>query len=181
MAVFINGTKIDLLSACQITLGCQTPVGSYSISNGCLIDAVSGDDGGISGTIILIASAFSQTSISTLGVATSEPGGSGTIFEIIDCSPINCSDVFIKEEIGNLFHFKIIPNPSNDFATLVFTGAASGLTLTITNISGELLKKEQVKSTDIYRLNRADFSVGLYFISIIDSNGQTYRTKFVFK
>src|SRR5262245_13827234 len=31
MAVFLNGTQIDLSLACDIVLGCQTFVGSYSV------------------------------------------------------------------------------------------------------------------------------------------------------
>jgi PKD repeat protein len=87
MAVFINGNKIDLLSACQISLGCQIGlIGTYSVNSGCLIDNTPGNDGGISGFILLSAPNFSVLSISSVGVAVSEPSASGTIFQITACN-----------------------------------------------------------------------------------------------
>jgi len=88
MAVFLNNSIIDLNSACKIMLGCQTPSGTYSISGGCLVDNTAGSDGGISGYIYLYAASFGLTSITSIGVAVSEPFGSGTIFQIDSCDQL---------------------------------------------------------------------------------------------
>ncbi|MFH0894611.1 MAG: gliding motility-associated C-terminal domain-containing protein [Bacteroidota bacterium] len=86
MAMFINGSKVDLGQACYISIGCQTPAGAYSIDNGCMVDSVGGLDGGLSGYIYFKASDFGVPSISTVGLALSEPFQSGTLFEMEVCN-----------------------------------------------------------------------------------------------
>jgi len=79
MAVFLNGNKIDLGKACNITTGCQSPAGTHNINGGCMADQSPGADFGISGSIFLSASAFGLSSIGKIGVAVSEPSGTGTV------------------------------------------------------------------------------------------------------
>jgi len=50
-----------------------------------LVDSVSGADGGISGYIHLAASAFGLSSITSIGVATTEPLATGTVVEVGMC------------------------------------------------------------------------------------------------
>lgn len=88
MAVFLNGSLIDLSLACNIFIGCQTPGGIYSINNGCLVDSIAGADGGLAGFIILSAAAFGLDSINSIGVAVSEPYATGTIFETSSCDSL---------------------------------------------------------------------------------------------
>jgi hypothetical protein len=118
MSVFLNDTlnKIDLNDACRITLGCQIPIGTYSINNGCLVDSISGADGGISGFIYLAAAPFGLPSISSIGVAVSEPGSSGTIFAIDSCNAsFGCltglNELTSDEKV-------IYPNPFTDNLTI---------------------------------------------------------------
>ncbi|MBN4065761.1 gliding motility-associated C-terminal domain-containing protein [Candidatus Amoebophilus asiaticus] len=87
MAVFLNDSIIDLNLACNIIVGCQTPSGTHNINSGCLVDSIQGADGGISGFIYLNAAAFGLDSITSIGVSTSEPGNSQTVFEVGSCNP----------------------------------------------------------------------------------------------
>lgn len=175
MAVFINGNKIDLAKACNITLGCQSVPGTYSINSGCLVDATPGTDGGISGSIFLTASSYSLSSITNIGIGITEPGSSGTIFQIGACNPI-CSGTGINEH--SLFpesHF-VYPNPASNRAYFVIPDSSSEYILDIFDTKGTLLESKSLKGGEkTFFIGES----GLYFYSLKDSGNITYRGKFL--
>jgi len=178
MAIFLNGIKIDLMSACQITIGCQNPTGSYSISSGCLVDNLSGADGGISGTIVLKASTFSLSSITSIGIAISEPGSSGSVFEIKSCNT-TCIESAIKENrINDLISIK--PNPSTDRILILLPNENSVYTISVLNYEGIMIKQFHHLNTNSFILDKDEFGSGLFLLTFENKYGLISRRKIVF-
>lgn len=178
MAIFLNGTKIDLASACQISVGCQNPSGNYSVNGGCLVDFLPGSDGGISGTIILKASAFSLTSINSIGYAISEPGSSGTIFEVMACNT-TCVETNINE-LKSHFSVSLIPNPSTKEIIITFPNNSASYLISILKSDGNKVKQTEVENLSYLSLNKNEFGDGIFFLIVQDKMGSIFRSKFIF-
>lgn len=175
LAIFINGNKIDLAKACNITIGCQTSPGTYSINAGCLVDATPGSDGGISGSIFLTAAAYSLTSITNIGIGLTEPGSSGTIFQIGACNPI-CSSTGINE-LTDFYEKEIVyPNPASGVAFLNIPESTENYSLNILDAKGSLIESKTVNGGE--KITFIGES-GLYFYTLTDTGKNTLRGKFV--
>lgn len=63
--------------------------------------------------------------------------------------------------------FKLAPNPTSDYSVLSINNSSSfsNLEIEIYNISGQLLKKEMIKSNQ-HLINKDNFNIGVYFIKI---------------
>lgn len=175
MAIFINGNKIDLAKACNIMIGCQAVPGTYSINAGCLVDATPGSDGGISGSIFLTAAAYSLSTITNIGIGITEPGSSGTIFQIGSCNPV-CTGTGMNELSFNSDSRLVYPNPASENAYFMIPENASEYTLSIFDTKGTLLETKNVKGGE-----KADFKgeSGIYFYTLKDNGNNTYRGKFI--
>jgi hypothetical protein len=170
MSLFLNNdpVPVDLSLACRIVLGCQSFVGGYSISNGCLVDNVSGSDGGISGYIYIKASSFGLPSITSLGVTVSEPVLSGTIFEMDSCY----SDVFecliTAMEENEHERFNLYPNPFRNNLNIVAEENEMVQFNLYDIYSDKILVETFSKSLTL----PTDYlSKGIYFYEVRDKNG----------
>lgn len=170
MGVFLNGQKINLNLACKIVLGCQTPIGAYSINNGCLVDSVAGADFGISGYIYLLASNFGLASISSIGVAVSEPSSTGTIFQLDSCNETFGCTTAIKNYTQD--GKSIFPNPFTDNITVNYTGNETAEIIIYDITSKVILRKIFEKSINI---NTENFGTGIY-IYAVKANGKLTET-----
>jgi len=179
MAIFLNGSKIDLSLACQINISCQNPMGNYSINDGCLSDQVSGLDGGLAGSVVLTAAAFGLPSISSVGFATSEPGGSGTIFQIGACDS-TCNGIRIDHAATFIDPPYLFPNPSANNATLFFPDVNSFYRITVINEIGEIINIIDMKKVNNYTFSKEEYGEGLFFILVEDENQNFFKNKIIF-
>ncbi len=80
-------------------------------------------------------------------------------------------------EINNSSHFKIYPNPANDYLIITYA-KDSDITFKLFDATGKLLITKQLNG----RSNRIDINTlakGIYFIETSDSSKNTYRSKVV--
>jgi hypothetical protein len=175
LAIFLNGNKVDLANACSIVLGCQAIPGTYSINAGCLVDATPGSDGGISGSIFLSAAAYSLSSISNIGIGLTEPGSSGTIFQIGACNSV-CSGTGINELISSAEKEIVFPNPANGVAYLTIPENAEDYFLSIFDAKGSLIESKNVKGGEKVSFESEN---GLYFFTLKDTGKNIRKGKFL--
>jgi hypothetical protein len=137
---------------------------------------ISGSDGGISGYITIRASSFSLPNITSVGVAVTEPGSSGTIFELDTCyiEPLNCnptgtSEIFTIPKIlyANPFGNNLEIHIESDELTEIALYDIS---------SRKVLGKTFVKSA---RLNTEELNKGVYFLVLRNKNGLIHREKLI--
>jgi hypothetical protein len=177
MSVFLNNNIIDLNLACNIILGCQTPVGKYSINNGCLVDSVNGYDGGISGFIYFKAASFGLPYITSIGFAVSEPGASGTIFQLDSCyidDNFECTTTGISEssESENILY----PNPFTNNLTIINKGNEIAEFILYDMYLRKVLENIFLKSLLI---NTESLYNGIYFYEVRSKNGASTKGKVI--
>lgn len=176
MAVFLNGNKVDLGLACRIELGCQSAVGTYAIADGCLVDETAGSDGGISGTIQMDAAAYGLASITTLGVAVSEPSQSGTIFQAGQCHA-GCtnglSTAFAPARLS------VAPDPFSSSTQLMVDRPLKNAVLTLFNAQGQLVKRMSGVNGRTLVLDRGDLPGGLYHLHLSEGARRVAMTTVV--
>lgn len=176
LALFLNDSLVDLNQACSITLGCQSFAGAYSINNGCLVDIVSGSDGGISGYINIDASLFGLPNITSVGVAVSEPTSSGTIFQLDSCytSEVNCLPTGMPETFPD--SRVLYPNP---FAgnLEIHIGENENIQVTLYDISMRKVMEKTFMNSVL--LSTEELKSGIYFCMIRNDSGIIYREKLV--
>jgi hypothetical protein len=168
MSVFLNGAsnKIDLNAACKIILGCQTSIGSYGMDGGCLVDSVPGSDGGISGSIYLIASSFDLAEITSIGVAVSEPSATGTIFEVDSCNDLLGCSTGVMELASDTK--AVYPNPFMDNVT-ISTGENEIAELIIYDISLRVVLKKSFQKSILLNTENLEKGIYVYTVRVKDS------------
>ena len=139
------------------------------------MDATPGSDGGISGSIFLTAAAYSLSTITNIGIGITEPGSSGTIFQIGACNPV-CLSTGLNELSSYNDSKLVYPNPATDAAVFTIPDQASDYVLTIYDTKGAVIETKNVKGGE-----KADFKgeSGLYLYSLKDSGNNTLRGKFL--
>ena len=88
---------------------------------------------------------------------------------IDDVSLYECNPISIKE-IYNKYHFKLYPNPSNDYINVEMDiDSKKQTSILIYNLLGECIKVQTLQN-GITNLNLTEFNSGTYFYSIVINN-----------
>ncbi|MFN8114485.1 MAG: T9SS type A sorting domain-containing protein [Bacteroidia bacterium] len=88
---------------------------------------------------------------------------------IDDVSLYECNPISVKE-IYNKYHFKLYPNPSNDYINVEMDiGSKEQTSILIYNLLGECIKVQTLQN-GITNLNLTEFNSGTYFYSIVINN-----------
>jgi hypothetical protein len=96
--------------------------------------------------------------------------GSGTIYKIIDTSPLE-TDTFGKNEL------KLYPNPAKTEFFIRNSGELSLSKMQLFDLSGKLLVSKKLETSEVNSINISEIASGLYFIMAEDSLGNHYKTK----
>lgn len=97
--------------------------------------------------------------------------GNGTIYKIIDTSPMS-----ISKNVNSVF--KLYPNPSNDQITIENLTNALPLQVTIINQLGQVVTNKTLLEIST-NLSVNDLDKGIYFVDIEDAEGNKQVTKFL--
>ena len=78
---------------------------------------------------------------------------------------------------------RIIPNPTHEYAEVIFTAAkTSPYTIELTDITGKILlfkKSVSVAGENREKINVQQFAAGLYFITLMDNAGKRVTIKVI--
>jgi hypothetical protein len=66
--------------------------------------------------------------------------------------------------------FSVFPNPASAFSEIHFSAALPGRRIRLSDMNGKILIDEETDS-EIYRMNLAEISNGIYVVSVISENG----------
>lgn len=85
-----------------------------------------------------------------------------------------------REFAGNL-GMSIAPNPANSNATLTFANErGQSYTMTLTTMTGAVVRREAV-TTSTVEIQRNDLPAGLYFVTLVNGEGQRASKKMIFR
>lgn len=109
------------------------------------------------------------------------PAGTATLYAYTPCTG-NVStpcDVGIHEQQANNLLQEVYPNPSTGNVMVVFVNSNSAHTLTLTDVSGKVLKNETTSESS-YVLDRNNIAPGIYFLKATNSKGESSVRKLIF-
>jgi hypothetical protein len=87
--------------------------------------------------------------------------------------------VGINELSANNLLQSIYPNPSSDKVTLVFVNSNTEHTITLMDVTGKLVKTDKTTASE-FTFEKSTIQSGIYFLKIIESNGQSSVHKIIF-
>ncbi len=85
----------------------------------------------------------------------------------------------VPEITNNAINLSVYPNPVEEIMTI--KSATSIRSISITNIAGQEVLKAKISSNRIARINTSDLKSGVYFMKVIDVNGEFSTKKIVKK
>jgi hypothetical protein len=72
---------------------------------------------------------------------------------------------------AGLFKANLFPNPATGFANLQLSGYKGKVVVTLTNLAGKVLWKEEMANVETYRLPLGRFATGMYIVTIKNDAG----------
>lgn len=108
------------------------------------------------------------------------PAGTVVAYSYTNCTTnaLACA-VGINELSANNLLQSIYPNPSSDKVTLVFVNSNTEHTITLMDVTGKLVKTDKTTASE-FTFEKSTIQSGIYFLKIIESNGQSSVHKIIF-
>ena len=109
------------------------------------------------------------------------PYGTANLYPFTNCSsnaPLSCALAGIKNIKANLLQ-EVYPNPSNSDVNVVFVNSAATHYITLTDISGRVIKSETTTNST-YTLERNTLTSGIYFLRVSNAQGESSIQKIIF-
>ncbi|MDH5366513.1 MAG: T9SS type A sorting domain-containing protein [Cyclobacteriaceae bacterium] len=79
----------------------------------------------------------------------------------------------------DLISLHVFPNPTTAGATIEISELIDEASIQITNISGKVMLKDHISSTNKYEIDCGHWQAGIYFVSILSTNKQNHTSKFI--
>lgn len=90
-----------------------------------------------------------------------------------------CRAMYEEEVNSNIRRLDVYPNPSNGSFTLLLSGtAADQVTVVITNVTGQQVKKLDIQENTATKINLEGFPSGIYFVLASTRQG-SYTAKLI--
>ncbi len=85
----------------------------------------------------------------------------------------------LQDALSNTMTINLYPNPANYVSTLNISDLNSDATITIANLKGQILVKEDIKAnTTTYEIDLSGFASGVYYINVL-SEGKVITKKLI--
>jgi Secretion system C-terminal sorting domain len=103
-------------------------------------------------------------------------GKSGTLY--FERKPLEALIIQNKEVVVTVDNVKVYPNPTTQSVELLLPYAI-GFEYVLTDISGKMIKKENIIPTNLYSIEMGNLSGGVYFLSVKTNDNQIFTKKIV--
>ncbi len=117
----------------------------------------------------------------TISQPANVPYGTANLYPFTNCTsnaPLACTLTGIKTISANLLQ-EVYPNPSNSDVNIVFTNSNSTHYVTLTDISGRVIKSATTAGAT-YTLDRNTLTSGVYFLRVSNTQGESSIQKIIF-
>jgi hypothetical protein len=84
----------------------------------------------------------------------------------------------IQDVAANAFNFNLSPNPANNYTTITISSAVHNPSLQVLDLTGRLIT-QAIPTSNTHNLPTTNYPAGLYFIKIVDADGNVGVRKMV--